>query len=391
MILYLIKSTLCLGAVLGIYHLLLERESMHHFKRFFLLGGLGFSFLIPLITIGHKEYITDATASGRYLVDVLSGNGVAPTASLQFDVSVVFFILYVLIAAVLLVRFVVRLVALIRKASRHRNIPFKSATLVLVNERIVPYTFCRYIFIDQSDYLSKHLEPELLTHELTHVRQGHSIDVLIAELFRVIFWFNPFLPFMKRAIQANHEYLADRKVIETHQGVESYQRLLLDKVAGNSSIHLASSFTYLLTKKRLKMMTKSTEKMHARFFISATLPLMAALVLLFGKTTFAQEDSAVGATEMRSTMDAYFKDATFVCSDGDEPKVYKPYQALTKAEKGKIPPLPPSPPSLDGSRPALSPLPKGTIVQLTEDGQVKILKNAAVPPPPPPAVPPKRK
>lgn len=384
MILYLIKSTLCLGAVLGIYYLLLERESMHHFKRFFLLSSLGFSFLIPLITIGQSEYMIDTSESGQHLVEVLSGNAAASSASPQFDVSLLFSVLYLLIATVLLLRFIVRIVALIRKARQNRNIPFKNATLVLVNERIVPYSFCHYIFIDHSDYLSKELEPELLTHELTHVRQGHSLDILAIELLRIVFWFNPFLPFMKRAIQANHEYLADREVINSHQGVAHYQRLLLDKVAGNTKIHLASNFTYRLTKKRLKMMTKSTEKMRARFFISATLPLMAALVLLFGKTTFAQDDSTAIDAELRSSIDSYFKDATFVCSDGDGPKVYKPYQALTEAEKGEIPPLPPSPPSLDGSATTISPLPKGTVVQLTENGQVKILKNAAVPPPPPP-------
>ena len=383
MMLYLIKSTLCLGAVLGIYHLLLERESMHQFKRFFLLGGLGFSFLIPLINIGQLEYAVDSTESGHYLVEVLSDNAVPITQSTQFDASFAFFIIYLLIATVLMLRLVVRIVALLRKARQYRMIPFKGAKLVLMNERIVPYTFCSYIFIDNSDYLSNDLEPELLTHELTHVKQAHSIDILIVELLRVLFWFNPFLPFMKRAIQANHEYLADREVVETHQSLAQYQRLLLDKVSGKANIHLASNFIYLLTKKRLKMMTKSTEKIRARFFISATLPLMMVLVLLFGKTTYAQEESSVADEEMRPTMDTYFKDAVFIYSDGDR-KVYKPYQELSETEKSKIPPPPPSPPNPNGSITAISPLPKGTVVDLTKDGQVKILKNAALPPPPPP-------
>lgn len=131
------------------------------------------------------------------------------------------------------------------------------------------------------------------------------------------------------------------------------------------------------------MMTKSTEKIRARFFISATLPLMMVLVLLFGKTTYAQEESSVADEEMRPTMDTYFKDAVFIYSDGDR-KVYKPYQELSETEKSKIPPPPPSPPSPNGSITAISPLPKGTVVDLTKDGQVKILKNAALPPPPPP-------
>jgi bla regulator protein BlaR1 len=390
MIVYLIKSTFCLAAVLGIYHLLLERESLHRFKRFFLLGGLGFSFLIPLITIGHTEYIRDSNTSGRYLLEVISSDAVAPSVLPQYAASFVFSVVYLLIATALLLRFTIQVVGLIRKARRHRNISFKNATLVLVNEQIVPYTFCHYIFIDKADYLNNVIESELLTHELTHVRQVHSLDILIVELFRVMFWFNPVLPFLKRAIQANHEYLADKEVIETHQHISQYQRLLLDKVSGNTRIHLASNFTYRLTKKRLKMMTKSTEKMRAQFFISATLPLMAALVLLFGKTTMAQKESTTQTEEISTANDTYFKDAIFVWSDGDEMKVYTPYKALSEAEKSKIPPLPPLTLRKDGS--ALSPLAKGTVVQVTEEGQVKILKDKTVPaPPPPPSPPSKRK
>ncbi|MFT4771218.1 MAG: hypothetical protein ACJAZC_000194 [Cryomorphaceae bacterium] len=388
MIVYLIKSTFCLAAVLGIYHLLLERESLHRFKRFFLLGGLGFSFLIPLITIGHTEYIRDSNTSGRYLLEVISSDAVAPSVLPQYAASFVFSVVYLLIATALLLRFTIQVVGLIRKARRHRNISFKNATLVLVNEQIVPYTFCHYIFIDKADYLNNVIESELLTHELTHARQAHSLDILIVELFRVVFWFNPVLPFLKRAIQANHEYLADKEVIETHQHIPQYQRLLLDKVSGNTRIHLASNFTYRLTKKRLKMMTKSTNKMRARFFISATLPLMAALVLLFGKTTMAQEKSTTQTEEISTANDTYFKDAIFVCPKEDGTKVYTPYTSLSDAEKSKIPPLPPLPQSKDGS--ALSPLAKGTVVQVTEEGQVKILKDKTVPAPAPPP-PPKRK
>lgn len=386
MILYAIKSTLCLAAVIGIYHLLLDRESMHRFKRFFLLGALGFSFAIPLIAIGHSGYIASSIATGQHIVEVMAGDASTPLVTPQWHAFSIVSMVYLLIAAALFLRYAFRVATLIRKARRNRNISYKNATLVLVEEPIEPYTFCRYIFIHKDDYLSGAIEQEVLTHELTHVEQGHSIDVLTVELFRVVFWFNPILLFVKRAIQANHEFLADRAVVETHQCIPHYQRLLVNKVTNTTRVQLTSNFTYLLTKKRLKMMTKSTEKLRARFFIAATLPLMAALVLLFGKTTYAQDGGAEGNAEIRSTIDSYFKDAVFVCSDGDELKVYTPYQALSEAEKNKIPPLPPS---KVGTAPI--PLPKGTVVSVTEDGQVRILKNADVPPPPPPMAPPAQK
>jgi beta-lactamase regulating signal transducer with metallopeptidase domain len=70
------------------------------------------------------------------------------------------------------------------------------------------------IFINQDDYHNRKIE-ELYTHELIHVTKKHSIDILIIETLKVLFWFNPIFIFYKRAIQLNHEFLADEKVVKS--------------------------------------------------------------------------------------------------------------------------------------------------------------------------------
>ncbi len=394
MILYLIKTILCLALMLGIYHLVLEREDMHRFKRIYLLAGIACAFLIPFIPVGQTELVVPQQTEAT-IIQMVTSETAAQTPSPQMETIPTILGIYLLVALILFIRFGIQVFRLLRRARTHRNVSFKGATLVLINQDIVPYSFCNYIFISNAAYLNNAIEPELLTHELTHVKQRHSIDVLLVEFLRVVFWFNPVLPLLKRAMQANHEYLADQEVVQIHERVSHYQNLLLDKVTGNTNRRLASNLTFLLTKKRLKMMTKTTDKLRARIFACATLPLMVLMLMLFGKTSIAQSEGKAPEAEEQMTNEVYFKDAVFAFPQTDGTKIYKPYAALSDAEKNKIPPLPPLPqaaPNADNDTnppkapaPTLQPLPEGTVVELSKDGHVKVTKGVAPPPPPPPS------
>jgi beta-lactamase regulating signal transducer with metallopeptidase domain len=84
----------------------------------------------------------------------------------------------------------------------------------------------------------------------------HSLDILLIETLKVLFWFNPIFIFYKKAIQLNHEFLADEKVVKSHNDVPFYQNLLISKANANPTYYLASNLNYSVTKKRLIMMTK---------------------------------------------------------------------------------------------------------------------------------------
>jgi hypothetical protein len=103
-------------------------------------------------------------------------------------------------------------------------VKYKNATLVLVDEKTLPHTFLNHIFVNFDDYNQRTIEDELYTHELVHVTQKHTLDILFIELLITIFWFNPLLYLYKKAIQLNHEFLADQKVVESYNNVPFYQR-----------------------------------------------------------------------------------------------------------------------------------------------------------------------
>ncbi len=159
-------------------------------------------------------------------------------------------------------------------------IDYKNAKLILLTEKTLPHTFLNTIFINETEYNNRKIEAELYTHELTHVTQKHTLDILFIEILKTIFWFNPIFIFYKKAIQLNHEFLADEKVVTSYNNVPFYQSLLLSKANENQTFYLASNLNYLITKKRLIMMTKTTSKTKSLLKKAMLIPIVTALLFL---------------------------------------------------------------------------------------------------------------
>ncbi len=195
-------------------------------------------------------------------------------------------------------------------------------------------------------------------HELAHVRQLHSLDVLFVELIQIIFWFNPLIYFYKQAIKLNHEYLADESVINTCKDIAAYQQMLLSKVSSNHPT-LASSLHFSLTKKRFIMMTKSNSPKKAFIKKFALIPLSMCIAVAFStkivaqKTNEGQDIHQKTVEEAKQVLtredsmiiirDNFHKNSSvrFGFKSKDEKNIYKNYDELTREEKLKIAILPP--------------------------------------------------
>jgi hypothetical protein len=132
------------------------------------------------------------------------------------------------------------------------------------------------------------MENEVFVHELTHVLQKHSFDILFIELLLCLFWINPILWLYRRAIKLNHEFLADEGVIRNHYNSKAYQYLLLKRSALPNTLSLASSLHFMLTKKRLVMITKITSRKSALLRQSLAAAVCLASIFLFAHNTTAQ-------------------------------------------------------------------------------------------------------
>lgn len=309
MIIYLVKSTLLLGLLFGVYKLLLENEKMHRFNRFFLLFALVFGLTAPLISFDlssetsiagvkmqqmERVVNTPAEAVSKSVVplivpkqtqEALPKADITPVVTEEPGWSIstldVLFGIYGSITLFLLIRFVIGLNEIRRKVKVGTHKETDHATLVLLEEPITPQSFLDYIFLEKQPFELGKIEPEILDHEFTHVRQFHSLDVLLIEFLKVIFWFNPLMYLYKHAIQLNHEFLADDEVVSNGSSITDYQNMLIRVCAGNKALNSASSISYSLTKKRLKMMGKhisSTRSNSIKIFIA---PIVLCLSLMF--------------------------------------------------------------------------------------------------------------
>lgn len=389
MIVYLIKSALSLSVILAIYQLLLGREKMPVFNRMYLIFGLLFSFLAPLVSFQLGSRVWAENALLEQIPTIVFGMIDEPANSYTESVlstATIIKIGYALITSLFVFRFFKQLSFFFEETARHPTVAYRGATLVLLKRQSLPYTFLHYIYLDEAAYQRGEIEEELLTHELAHVQQWHSLDIILLGLLQSLFWWNPLLLVYKRAIQLNHEFLADDAVIQKHLKVPDYQYLLLKKVSSKNYQNLSSNFNYLVTKKRLKMMTRESSRSRAMGFAAMTIPLFLGLFLLVGNTGMAQNNADKSTIDFEAMKDNYFKHATIVYKTADDQKIYKAYQALNKEEKAKFLPPPPPPPTRKGeTSKKMEPLAKGTLVYVTKDGKVIIDQSGEkIPPPPPP-------
>lgn len=279
MLIYLLKSSGCLLVLMLFYKLILERESIHQFKRFYLLGSLIAAFLIPLVTwttyveipaepegvpfdptlLPMEDMPTDEPFNWAFYLGVIYGSGV------------LFFGL----------RFIKNLWSLHLKIKRNQKIPREAYIQVLILESIVPHTFLKYVFVEKSQFDSKNIPDEILLHEQIHVEQKHTLDILLLEVMQIFLWFHPLIYLIKKDIKLNHEFLADQAVLSHGFETKNYQNILLDYSISSSHNQLVSSINYSLIKKRLTVMKTHTSKQVKWLKSLVLLPLLALLIYSF--------------------------------------------------------------------------------------------------------------
>ena len=290
MIDFLIKSTICLSIFFSFYYLVLEREKIHLFNRFYLVGSIVISLVIPFVTFEIIEIIPVTQNTELQIIDTIlsSSNETIIQEKINY-LPIILLSLYILTSSILIMRFVRNIWKLISKAISNPKVKYKNANLILLDEKTLPHTFLNYIYINFEDYNKRNIEDELYSHELVHVTQKHTFDILFIEFLKAIFWFNPLFIFYKKAIQLNHEFLADEEIVKTYNNVPFYQNLLLQKSCNVQTIYLASNLNYLVTKKRLIMMTKSTSQTIAVLKKIAIVPILTGLIYFFCVEIIAQK------------------------------------------------------------------------------------------------------
>ncbi|MDO1513390.1 M56 family metallopeptidase [Maribacter confluentis] len=283
MIAFLIKSAACMAIFLAFYKLFLEKESMHFFKRYFLLAAIACSFVIPAIVFTEVIYIEPISNSFTPTEDYSLETYHAPsTASIDYTYWSLL-IIYVLGALFFSLKFFKNLYQIKKTIQNNPKQQTNSIIKVLLSLQIVPHTFFNYIFLNKQKFEANEIPPAVLLHEETHAKQKHSIDILVLEILQIICWFNPLIYLFKKSIKLNHEFLADSAVLNNGLEKSDYQKILLAFSSNAAEPQLANAINYSSIKKRFTVMKKETSRKVSLVKSFLILPIAAILLLGFSE------------------------------------------------------------------------------------------------------------
>ncbi len=271
------------------YRLVLQKEKMFVFNRFYLLGGILFSLIIPNITLQTRT--TDEALLPN--IPFVYGPEAIAQESGSWDYSLLCWAGYLAITFYFFLKYCRGLWQMADMLDRSEQIKKEGYTLALVSEKIVPQTFFKYIFINKEDYYTQHIREVIIYHEKAHAHQLHSLDIVFIELAKVVFWFNPMLKLFSENMRANHEYLADDYALNKVNDPLSYQQLLLGLLTKQPfNNRFSSALTFSLTKNRLIMMTKKISLKKASFKSGGAFVMLVVSFFLFSKVGFAQDGAS---------------------------------------------------------------------------------------------------
>ena len=193
-----------------------------------------------------------------------------------------------MVVCLLLLRFLWQLASIVRLKAQCKKADINGTKVYLLESNEGPFSFFNWIFINPTKHSRQEID-EIMTHELAHCRQRHSVDILFAELFAIAFWVNPFVWLLKREVRLNLEYLADNNVLANGTDSKEYQYHLLGLAYRKNVATISNNFNVLPLKKRIKMMNKKRTKKIAKAKYALYIPLAAMLLVVSNIETVARD------------------------------------------------------------------------------------------------------
>lgn len=299
MFLYSIKSAMVLTMLYLPYMLLLRRESFFRFNRIVLLGILLLSLVLPLcnipwMSLDHKPVVQAAQLQMLELgipVHVLPevqvvANNMAVNENPRFSVFMLVSVIYIMGMIVLLAMRLWQITRL--QYGLKRGVLWQDdkqgVCIYCHSGDVAPFSWMRNIVINEKDY--DEAGREIILHEMGHIHNRHSWDVVLLTLVQMLQWWNPLVYVLGISLRDVHEYEADDHVLQQGVSAQGYQLLLIRKAVGSGSYAFANSFNHSLTKKRITMMKKSKSNPWMKSKALYLIPVAALALSAFATPKF---------------------------------------------------------------------------------------------------------
>ena len=279
MITNLILTFLATMVLYFAYKLLFRNSNRFQLNRIILLTISVFAFALPFIRINLEGQQFQEITSFKEEMDVIFYSDAiieeTPVEANTLSVTDIISYIYIIGVVFFLMKFVYNIVKIYKIKTGKKIETIDDVNFIYTNESHIPFSFLKNIYIPKDN-----LDAMIIKHEISHVKNYHSVDVILMEIMIAFQWFNPFIRMIKNELKNNHEFIADSEAIKDEDEKSNYMMLLLQQCTADDFSTIANNFSFLLTKKRISMITKNQKVKGSVIKVLLTLPVFALLILL---------------------------------------------------------------------------------------------------------------
>lgn len=280
---YLIQIIVFQLLFLLVYELFLKKETFFTYNRAYLLLTPVIAILLPLLKIPFLQSAIPAETftilpevligGSREVQSGLTSSSVAPEA----DQNINWWLLAYSAGFLFNLGVFFHKFRILKQLFSHEPILNTGEMKIIeVPGSTIACTFYNTVFLGTG--LSEKEREQILSHELVHVRQRHTLDLLFFEFLKLVFWFNPLIYIYQSRISTLHEFLADAGVVKNVEKQDYFQQLLNSAFNTRDISFINQFFNHSIIKKRIVMLQKSRSKTASKFKFLIILPLMLAML-----------------------------------------------------------------------------------------------------------------
>ena len=260
------------------YKLLFRNSNRFQLNRIVLLTISIFAFALPFIRINIEGQQFQEMPSFKQEMDVIFYNDAimeAPVETNTLSITDIISYIYIIGVVFFLMKFVYNIFKIYKIKAGKKIETIDNVNFIYTNESHIPFSFLKNIYIPKDN-----LDEMIIKHEMSHVKNRHSVDIILMEIMIAFQWFNPFIRMIKNELKNNHEFIADSEAIKNEDEKSNYMMLLLQQCTADDFSTIANNFSFLLTQKRISMITKNQKVKGSVIKVLLTLPVFALLILL---------------------------------------------------------------------------------------------------------------
>jgi len=283
----LIKSSALIIIFYLFYLLFLSKETFYKWNRVVLLSGIFLSFVIPFVMIPIYKTLTinipgvsDINIDNQGIfINLNEGAFMKSLTQQSIGNTAYLWIIYTIGVLITATKLILSFFSIKKIINNNQKTEIDGYNIIDINEDISPFSFFKNIVVNKSKYSEEELK-SIMQHELTHVKQWHTLDIILANILCVVLWFNPFSYLYKRLIEQNLEYIADSTVTNAQESAE-YEYLLLKSIVPELQLQMVNNFLTSPIKRRIMMINSTPSKSSKKLVLLVLIPVLSLFLYSF--------------------------------------------------------------------------------------------------------------